>query len=89
MIKPLRDVIFINPIERVDKVNGIYITDITKSTRNQVFVKARVLAAGPDVELAKIGTTILVTEYWDETKQQMDGLEVWHGRERDIVGVLT
>jgi co-chaperonin GroES (HSP10) len=89
MIKPLRDVIFVTPIAREDKIGGIYITDSTKSTRNQVFVKARVVAAGPKVELATVGKTVLLSEYWDDTKQQMDGIEVWHGRERDIVGIIT
>ena len=88
MIKPLRDVIFVTPIQREDKIGGIYITDSTKSTRNQVFVKARVVAAGPKVELATVGKTILLSEYCDD-EYIMDGVTTWHVRERDIVGVIA
>jgi len=88
MIKPLRDVIFFTPIELQDKIGGIYVTDTTKMERNQRFVKARVVAAGPQC-IAKVGDMILVTEWADTSKMQIDGLEVWNKRERDIVGICT
>jgi len=89
MIKPLRDVIFFTPIELQDKIGGIYVTDTTRMEKNQRFVKARVVAAGPKVELAKVGTEILVTEWKDTSKQVIDGVETWNCRERDIVGVIS
>jgi len=89
MIKPLRDVLFFTPIEIQDKIGGIYVTDSMKEEKNQRFVKAKVIAAGPACVLAKVGSTILVTEWSDTSKMMIDGVEVWNKRERDIVGVLN
>lgn len=88
MIKPLRDVIFFTPIELQDKIGGIYVTDTQKMERNQRFVRAKVIAAGPQVELAKVGAEILVTEWKDTSRLEIDGVETWNCRERDIIGII-
>ena len=88
MIRPLRDLIYFEPITPPGKIGLIHIPDATKSTRNQTFQYAKVLAAGPAVELAKAGTTIFISEYAIEPFE-LDGKLVHMMRERDIVGVVT
>ncbi len=67
---------------------GIHITDATKSTRNQTFQYAKVIAAGPEVELAKEGATIFISEYAVDPFL-VDGKPVHLMRERDIIGVVS
>ena len=89
MIKPLRDVLFFTPIKLEDKVGGIYLTDTMREEKNQRFVKARVIAAGPACVLAKANSIILVSEWKETSKLVIDGVATWNCRERDICGVLT
>ena len=89
MIRPLRDVIFFTPLEKKNKIGGIFIPENTGNDANQTFVKAKIIAAGPKVELAKVGSIILVSEYKDTSKRVIDGVETWNCRERDILGVVT
>ncbi len=86
-IRPLRDLIHFQPISKPGKIGLIHVPDSTKSTRNQTFVYAKVLAAGPNVELAKAGSTIFISEYAIEPFP-VDGVPVHLMRERDIVGVV-
>ncbi len=86
-IKPLRDLIHFEPISNPG-IGLIHIPDSNKSTKNQTFQYAKVLAAGPDVVLAKEGTTIFISEYAVEPFP-VDGVPVHLMRERDIVGVVN
>ncbi len=87
MIRPLRDLIHFEPITNPGKIGLIHIPDKTKSTRNQTFQYAKVLAAGPEVVSAKAGTTIFISEYAVEPFD-LHGTPVHLMRERDIVGVV-
>ncbi len=87
-IRPLRDLIYFQPISKPGKIGLIHVPDSTKSTRNQTFVYAKVLAAGPNVELAKAGSTIFISEYAIEPFL-VDGSPVHMMRERDVVGVVV
>ena len=88
MIRPLRDLIVIKPCSPVGMVDMLYVAEVTKSTKNQTFHYAKVLAHGKDVVLAFTGQTVLVSEYAGEPVE-IDGEKVWTVRERDIVGVVA
>ena len=87
MIKPLRDLLLVRHLAKPGMIGLIHIPDVTKSTKNQTFVQAEVVAAGPAATVPK-GATVLVSEYFgDEVKD--DGVKYHLGRERDIVGVIA
>lgn len=88
MIRPLNDKIVIKPCSPVGMVDMLYVTNITKSTKNQTFHYAKVLAHGRLVELAITGATVLVSEFAGEDCE-IDGEKVWTLRERDIIGVVA
>ena len=83
MLSPLRDLVVYKPSTAEKKVGDIFITNSTKSTRNQTFDYVEVLASGPKVKSAVKGTTIFVSELagdeWGEFRIV---------RERDIAGVV-
>ena len=87
MIKPLRDLIVIEPVTLPGKIGLIYIPE-TKNTKNQTFYKATVLAIGSKVESLKVGDIIRVSAYAGDPFD-MDGKKVHMMRERDIVVVVS
>lgn len=88
MIRPLRDQIVFEPITPAQKLGAIFIPDVaSKSTRNQTFQYATVIAAGPQCDLVKPGCTILLSEYAVEPFD-LNGTPVHMVRERDIIGIV-
>jgi len=88
MIKPLRDMIAVEHVTPPGRVGLLYIPDITKSTKNQTFHHAKVLAIGGKVETVKAGDVVMISEYAGDPFL-VDGKTVHLMRERDIVGVVT
>jgi co-chaperonin GroES (HSP10) len=86
MILPLRDLLLIEPITASGMIGLIHIPDITKSTRNQTFQTAKVIASGPKA-VARPGTTVFVSEYFGD-EIEVDGKKLRIGRERDCVGII-
>jgi co-chaperonin GroES (HSP10) len=89
MIRPLRDLLVIRPEKTPGMVGGIHLPDLGLSG-NKGSVYCRVVAAGPKVELAKVGTRVLVESYGshpagDEVVCEGEKLTII--RERDLVGV--
>jgi len=88
MIKPLRDMIAVEHIEAPGKVGLLYIPDVTKSTKNQTFHRAKVLAVGREVATVKPTDVVMISEYAGDPFT-VDGKTVHLMRERDIVGIVT
>ena len=86
MIRPLRDLIVLDPESPPGKIGLLYIPDIKKSTKNQTFYYARVVAHGPKTVAAKTGTRVLVSEYGGDPVED-GGRKLIIIRERDIVGL--
>ncbi len=87
MIRLLGDKIAVIPCSPQGMVGGIHIPDITKSTKNQTFHYAKVVAHGIKAVLAITGKTVLVSEYAGD-EVEVDGQKVFIMRERHIVGVV-
>lgn len=82
----LRDLIVVDVEPGVAMVGLIHIPDITKSTRNQTFQHASVIAVGPKAEVS-VGDRVLVSEYFGDVLP--DEWAPWRiGRARDIVGIV-
>jgi len=67
-------------------IDGIFVSDVKKSTANQAFVLAEVVAAGPAVKIALPSYLVLVSDYFGE-EVEADGRKLRIGRERDIAAV--
>lgn len=87
MIRVLSDRVAVEHLPGVGMIGAIHVPNVTKSSKNQTFTRAKVVAAGPKVELAKVGTTVLVSEFFGD-EVDVDGKRYWIGRERDLVGVI-
>ena len=90
-IKPLRDLLVIRPVKEPGKIGLLYVPNIGMSSNKSGCV-CEVVAAGPKVELAKVGTRVLVQAYGshpagDEVRVGDEILTLI--RERDLDGVLT
>ena len=90
MIRPLRDLLVIRPEKTPGMIGAIHIPDLGTS-QNKNGCVCEVLAAGPNVELAKVGTRVLVQAYGSKPagdEVMVDGVPMTLIRERDIAGVL-
>lgn len=87
MIRVLSDRVAVEHLPGVGKIGLIHVPNVTKSSANQTFTHAKVVAAGPKVELAKVGRTVFVSEFFGD-EVEVDGKKYWIGRERDLVGVV-
>lgn len=92
MIRPLRDLLVIRPIGKPPgKIGDIYIPDLGTS-QNKNGCICEVLAAGPKVELAKVGSHVHVMAYGEKPagdEVTINGEKCIMIRERDITGVVT
>lgn len=86
-LKVLSDRVAVELLPGVGMVGLLHIPDITKSSRNQTFTRAKVVAHGPKVDAAKTGCTVLVSEHFGDDVE-VDGKKYKVGRERDLVGVI-
>lgn len=91
MIRPLRDLLVIRPDKTPGMVGLIHLPDLVTSGNKSSCV-CTVVAAGPRVELATVGSKVLVESYGikpagDEVECEGETLTMI--RERDLVGVLT
>lgn len=89
MIRPLRDYLVLRPLAQPGMIGRIHIPD-SEMLRDKTGVWCEVVAAGPTVELAKVGWEVHVTAYGSHPA----GVEVEHAgeklvviRERDVNGV--
>lgn len=87
IIRTIGDRIAISLMPGLGKIGRLFIPDATKSTRNQTFCRAKVVAHGSKVQGAKEGKIIVVSEYFGD-EVVIEGKTFRIGRERDIVGVL-
>lgn len=89
MIRPLRDLLVIRPLKQPGMIGLIHIPD-TERCRDKTGVWAEVVAAGPKVELAHVGTKVHVAAYGSHLagdEVTVDGEVLTLIRERDINGV--
>lgn len=90
MIRPLRDVLVLEPMEKPGKIGLIIIPDNEKLS-NKTGGECRVLAAGPQCVLAKKGDRVHVTAYGSQYAGEPfehEGKKITLLRERDINGVM-
>lgn len=87
-IRTLGDRIAVEFLPGAGKIGSLFIPDATKSTRNQTFTRAKVVANGPDAKLAQAGAVAVVSEYFGD-EVEVDDAKLRIGRERDIVAVIT
>ena len=88
-IRPLRDLLVIRALVQPGMIGGIHIPD-SGLQRDKTGVWAEVVAAGPDVELAKVGTRVHVCAYGSHLAGDeivVGGETVTMIRERDVNGV--
>ena len=91
MIRPLRDLLVIKPDKEPGKIGLIFLPDLGMSGNKSGCV-CEVVAAGPKVQLAKVGSKVLVPAYGSHPAGDevlVDGVSHTLIRERDIDGVLT
>ena len=91
MIRPLRDILVIRPDKQPGTIGLLHLPDMGTSSNKSGCV-CEVLAAGPKVELAKVGTKVLVPAYGSHPAGEeviCDGQRVILLRERDIHGILS
>lgn len=89
MIRPLRDLVVIEPESIPGKIGLLHIPD-TGSARDKTGIWCKVVAAGPTVRDAHVGRRVHVNAYGvhpaaDEVL--MDGKTVYMTRERDLNGI--
>ncbi len=89
MIRPLRDLLVIQPEKTPGMVGLLHLPDLSTS-RNKSTVVCKVLAAGPKVTTATVGSRVVVESYGihpagDEVI--VNGQTLAMIRERDIVGL--
>lgn len=90
MIRPLRDLLVIQPEKTPGKIGLIHLPDMGTS-QNKSGCICRVMAAGPKAVLAKVGDRILVQAYGSHPagdEVMVDGETMTMIRERDIDGVI-
>lgn len=94
-ISVLRDLIAVELLPSSGMVGLLFMTDVTKSTRNQQFHRARIVSVGPKalgMNGVLLHEEVLVSEYFGQEVRllQPDGNErtVKVGRIRDTVGVF-
>lgn len=90
MIRPLRDLLVIEPEKAPGMIGLIHVPDRGDSG-NKTGCICRVVAAGPQVELAKVGRSVLVQAYGAQPagdQVSFDGRTLTLIRERDIDGVV-
>ena len=81
MLIPLRDLVYIIPLEDREKVGSIYVPDQAKQRVDQGIVKYR----GPDVKELRVGDHVIFSGYsGDELITETDGL-LYLMREDDIL----
>lgn len=87
MIRPLGDRIVVRPHPGAGMIGRIFIPDAKRSTRNQTFRRADVVAVGVGCSDAlKLAKTVIVSEYFgDEIEHEEQKLFI--GRERDVFAV--
>ena len=84
MLIPLRDLVYIIPLEDREKVGSIYVPDQAKQRVDQGIVKYR----GPDVKELRVGDHVIFSGYsGDELITETDGL-LYLMREDDILAVF-
>lgn len=90
MIRPLRDMLVLEPLEKPGMVGLLHIPDFEKQA-NKTGGYCKVLAAGPNCVLAKKGDTVHVEAYGNSYAGEPfehEGKKVTLIRERDVTGVL-
>lgn len=90
MIRPLRDVLVLEPLQKPGMIGLIHIPDFEKQA-NKTGGYCKVLAAGPLCVLARPGDTVHVDAYgtaYAGDPFEDDGKKVTLIRERDVNGVL-
>lgn len=85
--RPLRDMLLLKKKSQPGMIGLIHVPDVTRSSKNQTYYYAEVLAAGPKAALAKAGDTVFLSEYSGD-EFELQGQKVLLTRERDIVGVV-
>lgn len=91
MIRPLRDLLVLEPLTKPGKVGLIIIPDSGRQ-RDKTGGYCKVIAAGPKCVLAKVGDRVHVTAYGDHYAGdpfEHEGKKVLLLRERDINGVMA
>lgn len=90
MIRPLRDVLVLEPIDKPGKIGLLFIPDSGKA-RDKTGGYCKVLAAGKDCVLAKKGDRVHVTAYGSQYAGEPfihEDKKITLIRERDINGVV-
>lgn len=85
-LSPMRDLVLVKVRPSLEMIGGLYVTDVTQSTRNQLHKRAKVVARGSKAADVKPGDQVIVSEYFGD-EILMDGQAYRLGRERDIVAI--
>lgn len=85
-LAPMRDLVLVKVRDTLAMIGGLYVTDVTSSTRNQQHRRAKVIDRGPKAEDALVGSTVIVSEYFGD-EIQVGPVSYRLGRERDIVAI--
>lgn len=87
-LKPLRDLLVLRPLEKPGMIGSLHIPDFEKQA-NKTGVWCEVLAAGPSIQAASVGTKVHVAAYGAKLAGEevvYDGHKCVLIRERDIHG---